>query len=113
MLSVKDQGRLLQIIGHCERIQEKIADIDVNTFEKDKDICEIVCFNIFQIGELTKGLSDELINKYNKMPWKQIKGMRDRIGHGYATIDYDIVWDTAKNSINELKDYVEIILRDF
>lgn len=86
MLNTKDKGRLLQIVKHCKRIEEKIKNIDKNEFEINDDIREIVCFNIFQVGELAKELSDELINKYDKIPWKQIKGMRDRIGHGYETI---------------------------
>ena len=110
MLSIKDKGRLLQIIKHCKRIEEKITNIDRDEFDINDDIREIVCFNIFQIGELSKGLSNELISKYNKIPWKQIKGMRDRIGHGYETIDVDIVWNTAIDNIEELKDYCEEIL---
>lgn len=69
-----------------------------------------MCFNIFQIGELAKSLSDEFVDEYNKVPWKQIKGMRDRIGHGYDTINVDIVWNTAKENIKELNDYCLEIL---
>lgn len=112
MLEVKDRGKLLQIIKHCERIQEKIDLIDKETFENNLDIREIVCFNVFQIGELAKGLSDELIKKFNKIPWKQIKGMRDRIGHGYDTIDVDIVWNTAKDNIEELNRYCKELLEN-
>ena len=36
--------------------------------------------------------------------------MRDRIGHGYETIDIDIVWNTAKDNIKELDIYCEEIL---
>ena len=110
MLNTKDKGRLLQIVKHCKRIEEKIKNINKNEFETNDDIREIVCFNIFQVGELAKELSDELINTYDKIPWKQIKGMRDRIGHGYETIDIDIVWNTAKDNIKELDIYCEEIL---
>ena len=59
---------------------------------------------------MQKGLSNELVNKYDEIPWKQIKGMRDRIGHGYETIDIDIVWNTAKTNIEELNEYCKKIL---
>lgn len=111
MLSVKDKGRLLQIIKHCKRIEDKITAIDKEQFDSDEDIREIVCFNIFQIGELAKGLSDEFIKDHSEMPWKQIKGMRDRIGHGYGTIDIDIVWNTAKENIKELNNYCESLIK--
>ena len=52
---------------------------------------EIVSFNVLQIGKLVKTLSPEFLSKYDKMPWKDIKGMRDIIGHGYGTIEWNRV----------------------
>lgn len=40
------------------------------------------------------------MKKYNKVPWRQIKGMRDKVAHGYGSIDKDRVWRTALNDIN-------------
>ena len=76
----------------------------------NEDTKEVVCFNLFQIGELANGLSVEFIKEFNKMPWKQIIGMRNRIVHGYDTINFEIVWRTAIESIPELKSYCEEIL---
>ena len=78
--------------------------------EVNEDTKEVVCFNLFQIGELANGLSVEFIKEYNKVPWKQIIGMRNRIVHGYDTINMEIVWITAIESIPELKSYCKEIL---
>ena len=94
MLGVKDKGILLQIVKRCNRIIDKVSNINENDFSLNDDIKEVVCFNLFQIGELANGLSIELINEYNKIPWKQIIGMRNRIVHGYDTINLEIVWNT-------------------
>ena len=48
MLNIKDKGRLIQIIKHCERIEEKIKGQDLESFNNDIDLREVVCFNIFQ-----------------------------------------------------------------
>lgn len=110
MLTIKEKGVLLYIIKHCNRIIEKIDGVNEQLFYESKDIQEIVCFNIFQIGELAKNLSVEFVKEYNKVPWNLIKGMRDRIGHGYGTIQMDRVWKTAINDIVPLKDYCKEIL---
>lgn len=112
MLNIKDKGRLLQIVTHCARIEEIVRSTNKKDFDKDLGIREMICFNIFQIGELAKGLSDELIKEYSKQPWKEIKGMRDIIGHGYGTIDLEIVWNTAKTNIKDLHKYINTILED-
>ena len=103
---------MIYIIDHCKRIEEKMVNINDETFYKDKDIQEIVCFNIFQIGELVKGLSPEFASRYTLVPWNKIKKMRDVIGHGYGTIKMDRVLDTARNDIKPLKKYCEKILEE-
>ena len=110
MLGVKDKGILLQIIKRCNRVIEKVSNISVTDFSLNDDVKEVVCFNLFQIGELANGLSIEFIKEYNKIPWKQIIGMRNRIVHGYDTIDLEIVWNTENESIPELKSYCKEIL---
>ena len=50
-------------------------------------------------------MSEEFVKEYDGIPWKQIIGMRHRIVHGYDTINLDIVWNTAVDSIPPLKEY--------
>ena len=110
MLGVKDKGILLQIIKRCNLSYWKVSNISETEFSLNDDIKEVVCFNLFQIGELANGLSIEFIKEYNKIPWKQIIGMRNRIVHGYDTINLEIVWNTVIESIPELKLYCKEIL---
>ena len=50
MLMVKDKGIIIQIIKRCQRILNKIENIEYEEFENDDDLKEIISFNIFQIG---------------------------------------------------------------
>ena len=79
----------------------------------NEDLEEVVCFNILQIGELVSKLSDEFVFKHKNIPWYNIKGMRNRIVHGYSTINLEIVWETAKKYIPILcNDCVEILEKE-
>ena len=80
-------------------------DLDTN-----EDVLQIICFNILQIGELPKNFEPAFIKEYSKVPWRQIKGMRDKVAHGYGSIDKDRVWRTALNDINPLLSYCQEIL---
>ena len=104
MLNVKEIGVLLQIIKRCNRISSKMKNINY------EDLKEIVCFNIFQIGELVSKLSEAFTKKNNKIIWSRIKGMRNRIVHGYSSINFEVVWDTINISIPELENYCHEIL---
>lgn len=112
MVSVKERGLLLHIIEHCNRISSKMTGIDINSFSKDEDVQEIVCFNLLQIGELVKKLPDGFIKKYTGIPWNKIAGMRDIIAHGYGSIRLEDVYRTTAMDIEPLKIYCEEILKE-
>ncbi len=112
MLSTKEKGIMLYIIKHCSRVESKIDNVSYETFLANEDIKEIVCFNVLQIGELVKNLSPEFLKRYSKMPWKDIKGMRDYLAHGYGTIDVEQIYKTATRDIRLLRIYCEQIIKE-
>ncbi len=50
--------------------------------------------------------------QYPQIPWAGMAGMRDRIIHGYDTIDLQIVWDVVKQDIPQIKPQIQPILAD-
>lgn len=112
MLNNKDYGILLQMVRYCHRIRLKIKDVSFTTFASDDDLKEIICFNLLQIGELAKNFSNDFIKQYSKVPWKQIKGMRDKVAHGYGTLDLDLVYNTSQTEIPALLNYCNDILNE-
>lgn len=51
------------------------------------------------IDKITEG---KLLPLRPEIPWKEVKGMRDKIAHGYFDIDADIVFECAKYDLPEL-----------
>jgi uncharacterized protein with HEPN domain len=65
------------------------------------------------IGEATKRLPMSVREQYLEVPWRGMAGMRDRIIHGYDTVDLQIVWDVVKQDIPEIKPQIQQILADY
>ena len=112
MLNIREKGILLGIIKHCHRAETKIRGVPFEAFMANDGIKEIVCFNVLQIGELAKNLSPDFLKQYPKMPWKEIKGMRDWVAHGYGTIHFGEVYQTATCDLKPLREYCEQIIEE-
>jgi len=65
------------------------------------------------IGEATKRLPMNVREQYPEIPWTGMAGMRDRIIHGYDTVDLQIVWDVVKQDIPGIKPQIQQILADY
>jgi uncharacterized protein with HEPN domain len=55
------------------------------------------------IGEAAGKLSPETLSAIPGVPWPDIRGMRNRIVHGYFGIDMEAVWRTATNDLPQLE----------
>ncbi len=99
----------LTILLHMKKYTEEITKIDLNkiTYKKFTDdyiLRNSVSMDLLQIGELVNHLSKEYYESTKeKMKWNIIKGMRNHFAHGYFSMDYQIILDTAKNNIPEFQ----------
>jgi len=74
-------------------------------FLDDKRTQQAVILNIVIIGEAaTKLLKDyePFLDLHPDVPWRSMKGMRNRIAHGYFDINLDVVWETAQTALPQL-----------
>ena len=59
--------------------------------------------NIEIIGEASKKLPESYKLSHPDVPWRQMAGMRDKITHDYADIDWEEVWKVATEDITDLR----------
>lgn len=98
-----------------EYIEKSIKYIDGYTYEefiKDNKTVDATVFNISQIGELVKNISEETKSQYTNIEWNMIKGLRNRIIHDYEGINLKSIWYILENDILELKAELKKILED-
>ena len=111
MLSDKEINILECIISYCKRIEEKMEGVNKKIFSNDKDIQDIVCFNVMQIGEMANKLQKGFTEKFKQQPWADIVGLRNVIVHAYGSVDEKEMWKCATKEIKPLREYCESILK--
>ena len=76
-------------------------------FMDDKRTQQAVVLNLIVVGEVaTKILRehDDFAGQHAGVPWASMKGMRNRIAHGYYDINLDTVWETVQSALPRLKE---------
>ena len=106
----KDRIIIQKIISYINDIENYVEGLDAMNFLDDKKTITACAFTVSQIGELSKEISDETQKDYDNIPWKSIKGMRNKIVHDYENVDLSVLWATIKESLPELKNQLKEIL---
>jgi uncharacterized protein with HEPN domain len=102
---------LKHIRDECSYILSVISEeITFEMFLSDETLKRAIVRSLEIIGEATKKIPADFKLKWEKINWKNMAGMRDRLIHDYMGVNYSIVWDVIKNKIPELqKQIIEVI----
>ena len=97
------------ILDGVEKINRYTGEMTYEEFVGDSKTVDAVLRNFEVIGEAAKNVPDEIRQEYDDVPWAEMAGMRDKLIHGYATVELQIVWTTIQEEIPVLKTQIESV----
>ena len=101
---------LNDIVEAADDIARFLAGIESKTFQESDLLRSAVVHKLSVIGEAAARLSRELADRNPQVPWAQIVGFRNILIHAYFGIDWDVVWQAAKDRCPILREQVAQIL---
>jgi len=97
-----DLTTVLDIVIACRRIHRFLAGAEESTFLDDEEKQWAVVSQLMVVGEAVRRLTDQFCDDRPDIPWRQMAGMRNRLVHQYDTINWSLVWKTAKEDVATL-----------
>lgn len=79
-------------------------------FEDDEKTILALTRAVEIVGEAAKNIPIPLREHYPDIQWKQLVGMRDRLAHGYFTIELTVVWNAAQYVLPTFKPTIQTML---
>ena len=113
------ENRLTDYIDHIHQAATDACSftqgLSKDDFLADKRTQQAVIMNLIIIGEAATKLMDsnpDFTDAHPEVPWRSMRGMRNRIAHGYFDINLDVVWDTVQTALPELLGHLNRVHRD-
>jgi uncharacterized protein with HEPN domain len=103
----RDPASILDIVAACRRLRRFVAGRTREDLDRDDLLLYAVLHAIALIGEAANRLSLEFRQDRPEIPWREIIGTRNRIIHGYDTVQIDIIWDIAASKADLLLEQLE------
>lgn len=109
-MNERDRTRLYDMLIEAHRVQTFLAGKTRDDLFQDTLLAYAVVRAIEIVGEAAAQTSSEIHQLHPEIPWRNIIGMRNRIVHGYSSVDLNIVWEVATRNQPTLIPLLEQIL---
>ena len=106
-MSIPSAHELLEHM--CEAVGQSLTyveGLEKDDFLADKRTQQAVILNLIILGEAATKLMDrypDVAAAHPEIEWRSMRGMRNRIAHGYYDIDLDVVWETVNSALTTLQ----------
>lgn len=104
-----NENRLPDYLDHMQQAATDarafVEGLAKDDFLEDKRTQQAVIMSLIIIGEAATKVMDsytEFTLAHAQVPWRSMRGMRNRIAHGYFDINLEMVWDTVQMALPEL-----------
>ena len=101
---------LTEMIDAAEQAQQLAAGATVTDLETDRQRRDALLWNFTVLGEAAAQLSGDLKDQFPDIAWQQPSRLRNRIVHGYWSIDLEVLHTTAANQLPAFTDDLRRVL---
>ena len=102
-----DAINLRQMLDHARETVDLVTDLSRSELDTDR-LLSLALVQLLQIvGEAAGRVSQLRRQRHPEIPWNQIIALRNRLIHGYDTIDYEILWQIITTDLPDLVSALE------
>lgn len=108
-----DRIRLTHMLDYSRKAVRFCSGRTASDFEQDEVLLLAVLKAVETIGEASTKVSERTRARLPGIDWWVVRRMRNRIIHGYDTINTTIVWDTVRLAVPPLIEELERALAEW
>ena len=98
------------MLGAVQRIEGYVAGATFDQLATDSRTLAAINYELLVLGEAASRIPDEFASAHPELPWRELRGMRNVLVHGYFQISPPIVWDTVQRDLPALRPLLERLL---
>ena len=91
--------RIEDILESVSKINHYIGGMNFEKFCPDEKTVDATVRNLTVIGEAARHIPNEVQQRYPRVPWAEMRGMRNIVVHEYFGISLAILWHTITQDL--------------
>jgi uncharacterized protein with HEPN domain len=103
--------RLEDILEALAKVDSYLDGMTLEAFLGDPKTQDAVIRNFGIIGEAANAVPETVRTAHPKIPWSQMRALRNLVIHEYFGVNLEILWDTVQENFPPLKEPLEEMLK--
>ncbi|HUO09117.1 MAG TPA: HepT-like ribonuclease domain-containing protein [Phycisphaerae bacterium] len=101
-MPMSDRDRMIHMLDYAEKTAGIARNRRREELEQDTTLLFALLHGVQTVGEAAAAVSEQGRLAYPTVRWRQIISMRNRLVHGYDSVNCDILWETVQTHVPEL-----------
>ena len=98
---------LEDILEYAEKAHRFLAETPtLDDLKEDERTLLAVVRALEVVGEAAKRIPKDFRDRYPRIPWRGMTGMRDKVIHEYFGVDAAVVWRTVREDLPPLRESI-------
>ena len=106
----RDTVILRKINSEISLLERMLENVSMQQFVEDDVLQRAAAMSSINIGELAKHLSDAFFEEYPESELRMAARTRDAYAHGYFSLSFSQVYETARTDYPRVKEWIESVL---
>ena len=102
---------LSDIVDAADAVSQFIHEHSREDFMSDYQLRSAVIYQMIIIGEALSHISFEVRARHSHIHWAEAIGLRHYAAHGYFSIDWGIIWDTAVDDVPVIREQIVAVIK--
>jgi uncharacterized protein with HEPN domain len=95
--------RIEDMLESIVRVNQYVQGMTFEQFAADPKTIDAVIRRLEILGEAARTVPAEICGQHPRIPWRDIRGMRNFVSHVYFSIRLEKIWDTLQNDLPPLE----------
>ncbi len=106
----EDVVSLQDMLDHAREAYKMVLGKKRSSLDRDRKLNLALVRLLEVIGEATSRVSTAERARHPNIPWSEIVSLRNRLIHGYDSVDFDILWQIVNQDLPKLISELEKIV---
>ena len=104
--------RVRHMLDHAREAVEMVRGRSRADLDLDRQLNLALVRLMEVVGEAATGVPEEFRARHHQVPWRDVADLRNRLIHGYDTVDFDRLWAIIQDDLPPLIKQLEAIVEE-